>query len=30
VRMVRYYEPSAAQQKFSGRDIGAVIQVVIK
>jgi hypothetical protein len=30
VRMVRYYEPSAAQQKFPGRDIGAVIQVVIK
>lgn len=30
VRMVRYFEPSAAQQKFSGRDVGAVIQVVIK
>jgi hypothetical protein len=30
VRMVRYYEPSAAQQKFSGRDVGAVIQVLIK
>jgi hypothetical protein len=30
VRMVRFYEPSAAQQKFSGRDLGAVIQVVIK
>ena len=30
VRMVRYYEPSAAQQKFSGRDVGAVIQVVMK
>jgi hypothetical protein len=30
IRMVRYYEPSAAQQKFSGRDVGAVIQVLLK
>ncbi|HET9011641.1 MAG TPA: hypothetical protein VFN38_07475 [Gemmatimonadaceae bacterium] len=30
VRMLRYYEASAAQAKFSGRDIGTVIQVIIK
>jgi hypothetical protein len=30
VRLVRYYEASAAQQKFSGRDIGPVIQVFLK
>jgi hypothetical protein len=30
VRMVRYYDASAAQQKFPGRDIGPVIQVFMK
>jgi hypothetical protein len=30
VRMLRYFEASAAQQKFSGRDLGPVIQVIIK
>lgn len=30
VRMLRHYEASAAQQKFSGRDIGPVIQVITK
>jgi hypothetical protein len=30
VRMLRYYEASAAQQKFTGRDIGPVIQVITK
>lgn len=30
VRMLRYYEASAAQQKFNGRDIGTVIQVITK
>src|SRR3982074_1212716 len=29
-RMLRYYEASAAQQKFTGRDIGPVIQVILK
>ena len=30
VRMLRYYEASAAQQKFAGRDIGPVIQVFMR
>jgi hypothetical protein len=30
VRLVRFYEASAAQQKFTGRDIGPVIQVITK
>jgi len=30
VRMLRYFEASAAQQKFSGSDIGTVIQVITK
>ena len=30
VRMLRYYEASAAQQKFNGRDIGTVIQVITR
>ena len=30
VRMLRYFEASAAQQKFAGRDIGTVIQVITK
>jgi hypothetical protein len=30
VRLVRYHEASAAQQKFTGRDIGPVIQVLTK
>ncbi len=29
-RMLRYFEASAAQQKFNGRDIGPVIQVIIR
>ena len=28
IRMLRYFEASAAQQKFSGRDFGPVIQVL--
>jgi hypothetical protein len=30
VRMLRYFEASAAQQKFNGRDIGTVIQVLTR
>lgn len=30
VRLVRFYEASAAQQKFTGRDLGPVIQVVTR
>jgi hypothetical protein len=30
VRMLRYFEASAAQQKFTGRDIGPVIQVITR
>ena len=30
VRMLRYFEASAAQQKFNGRDIGTVIQVITR
>ena len=30
VRVVRYYEASAAQQKFAGQDIGPVIHVLLK
>jgi len=30
VRLVRFYEASAAQQKFTGREIGPVIQVITK
>ncbi len=30
VSLVRYYDASAAQQKFTGRDLGAVIHVVSK
>ena len=30
VRIVRYYEASAAQQKFAGQDIGPVIHVLLK
>jgi hypothetical protein len=30
VRMLRYFEASAAQQKFNGRDLGPVIQVITK
>jgi hypothetical protein len=30
VATVRYYDASAAQQKFSGRDIGPVIHVISK
>jgi hypothetical protein len=30
VAAVRYYDASAAQQKFSGRDIGPVIHVISK
>jgi hypothetical protein len=30
VKMLRYYDASAAQQKFNGRDFGAVIQVIPK
>ncbi|HET7187171.1 MAG TPA: hypothetical protein VFI52_03410 [Gemmatimonadaceae bacterium] len=30
VRMLRFFEASAAQQKFNGRDIGTVIQVITK
>jgi hypothetical protein len=29
-KMIRYYEASAAQQKFNGRDIGPVIHVITK
>lgn len=29
-RMLRYYEASAAQQKFGGRDVGTVIQVITR
>jgi hypothetical protein len=28
--MVRYYDASAAQQKFTGRDLGPVIHVISK
>jgi hypothetical protein len=28
VSLVRYYDASAAQQKFTGRDLGPVIQVI--
>ena len=28
VSLVRFYDASAAQQKFNGRDLGAVIQVI--
>ena len=30
VRMLRYFEASAAQQRFNGRDIGTVIQVITR
>ena len=30
VSMVRYYDASAAQQKFTGRDLGPVIHVISK
>ena len=30
VRLVRFYEASAAQQKFTGPEIGPVIQVITK
>jgi hypothetical protein len=30
VTLVRYYEASAAQQKFNGRDLGPVIHVITK
>jgi hypothetical protein len=30
VSLVRYYDASAAQQKFSGRDLGPVIHVISK
>jgi hypothetical protein len=30
VTLVRYYEASAAQQKFNGRDIGPVIHVITR
>jgi len=30
ITTVRYYEASAAQQKFNGRDLGPVIQVITK
>ena len=30
ITMVRYYEASAAQQKFNGRDLGPVIHVLMK
>ncbi len=30
VRLVRYYEASAAQQKFTRRDVGPVIQIITR
>jgi hypothetical protein len=30
VSMVRFYDTAAAQQKFSGRDLGPVIHVISK